>query len=255
MTLYEKTWQAVHERIYRAAAAAGRDPGSISILAVSKTQPPEAVRAAFALGQRAFGENYVQEALDKMRSLRGPPGAEWHLIGPLQSNKARAAAAHFAWVQSVDRLAIAERLFAARDRGRPALNVCVQVNISAEASKSGCAPAQALDLARAVAQLPGLAFRGFMGIAAETPDTTLQRAQFRSLRLLQARAREAGLVADTLSMGMTADLESAIAEGATMVRIGSALFGPRLSRRARRSDSPMSDTGDPDNDQVGTADA
>ncbi|MEP6942140.1 MAG: YggS family pyridoxal phosphate-dependent enzyme [Betaproteobacteria bacterium] len=248
MTLYEKTWQAVRERIASAAVAAGRDPASVSILAVSKTQPPEAIRAAHGLGQRAFGENYVQEALDKMRALDALPDLEWHLIGPLQGNKARAAAAHFAWVQSVDRLAIAHRLSAARAEGRGALNVCVQVNISGEPSKSGCVPGEALDLAHAVAQLPRLAFRGFMGIAAETADAALQRAQFRGLRLLQDRAREAGLVADTLSMGMTADLESAIAEGATMVRIGSALFGPRLPRRIGKVGAGMSDTGDSGND-------
>ncbi len=227
MSPYEKAWQAVQERIARAAGAAGRDPATIRLLAVSKSMPADAIRAVHALGQRAFGENYVQEAAAKMSALADLADIEWHLIGPLQGNKARAAAAHFAWVESVDRLAIAERLSATRDAQQPPLDICVQVNISAESTKSGVAPAGALALARAVASLPRLALRGFMGIAAPTAEIARQRAQFRLLREMLAAARAEGLMLDTLSMGMSADLEAAIAEGATLVRVGSALFGPR----------------------------
>ena len=227
MSPYEKAWQAVQRRIGDAARAAGRDPATIRLLAVSKGIPADAVRAVHALGQRAFGENYVQEAAAKMSELADLPGVEWHLIGPLQGNKARNASAHFSWVESVDRLAIAQRLSATRDAQQGPLAVCVQVNISAETTKSGIVPADALALARDVASLPGLALRGFMGIAAPTADVARQRAQFRLLREILAAARAEGLMLDTLSMGMSADLEAAIAEGATLVRIGSALFGPR----------------------------
>jgi pyridoxal phosphate enzyme (YggS family) len=227
MSLDEKAWQAVRSRIAGAARRAGRDPAAVSLLAVSKGQPAAAIRAAYALGQRAFGENYVQEAVVKAGELDQLPGIEWHMIGPLQSNKAQLAAEHFAWVQSIDRLKIAERLSAARDAHLPPLNVCVQVNISAEQSKSGVAPADATALAHAVARLPRLALRGFMGIAEETADVDCQRRQFRALRELFDAARADGLALDTLSMGMSADLDAAIAEGATMVRVGTALFGPR----------------------------
>ncbi len=227
MTLYENAWQAVAARVAAAARAAGRDPGSIRVLAVSKTVPGEAIRAAHALGQRAFGENYVQEACAKMATLSDLGTIEWHLIGPLQGNKARLAAANFAWVQTVDRPQIAERLATARPTALAPLNVCVQVNISGEAGKSGCAPEAAQALARAVARLPRLVLRGFMGIAQDTVDTALQRAQFRALRAEFERAQATGLPVDTLSMGMSADLEAAIAEGSTLVRIGSALFGAR----------------------------
>jgi pyridoxal phosphate enzyme (YggS family) len=181
------------------------------------------------LGQRAFGENYVQEASRKAEQLSDLPDVEWHFIGPLQSNKARHAAALFAWVQSIDRLKIAERLAEARDPRAASLNVCVQVNISGEASKSGVAPADALALARAAAGLPRLVLRGFMGIAEETADVERQRRQFRGLRELFDAARAGGLAVDTLSMGMSGDLEAAVEEGATMVRIGTALFGERTS--------------------------
>ena len=231
MSLDEKAWQAVRSRIAVAARRAGRDPAGVMLLAVSKAQPAAAVRAAYALGQRAFGENYVQEVIAKARLLADLPGIEWHLIGPLQSNKARAAAATFAWVQSVDRLKIAERLAAARDAELAPLNVCVQVNISGEASKSGVPPGAALALAREVAGLPRIAMRGFMGIAEETPDSARQRTQFRVLRELFDAARADGLALDTLSMGMSADAEAAITEGATLVRIGTALFGERLSTK------------------------
>jgi PLP dependent protein len=227
MSLYEKAWQAVHQRIAEAARAAGRDPASVRLLAVSKSVPSEAIRALHALGQRAFGENYVQEAAAKMEALADLPDIEWHLVGPLQGNKARPAAAQFAWIESIDRLAIAERLSATRDAQQRPLEICVQVNISAETTKSGVAPDDGLALARAVASLPRLRLRGFMGIAAPTADISRQRAQFRLLREMLAAARAEGLMLDTLSMGMSADLEAAVAEGATLVRVGSALFGPR----------------------------
>ena len=227
MSLYEKAWQAMQQRIARAADAAGRDPATILLLAVSKSMPAEAIRAVHALGQRAFGENYVQEATAKMTALADLPDIEWHLIGPLQRNKARAAAAQFAWVQTIDGVAIAQRLSATREARQGRLDVCVQVNISAETSKSGVAPGDALALARAVVSLPRLALRGFMGIAAPTAEVAPQRAQFRMLHEILAAARAEGLMLDTLSMGMSDDLEAAIAEGATLVRVGSALFGPR----------------------------
>jgi pyridoxal phosphate enzyme (YggS family) len=181
-----------------------------------------------ALGQRSFGENYVQEALAKMDALGDLSDVEWHLIGPLQSNKAGDAAARFDWVHSVDREKIARRLAAARPPERPPLAVCVQVNISGEAAKSGVAPADAPALAKLVAGLPRLALRGLMGIAEETADVERQRAQFHVLADCAAACRAAGLPLDTLSMGMTADLESAVAEGATLVRLGTAVFGPRV---------------------------
>jgi len=225
----EKAWQAVRSRIALAARRAGRDPATVGLLAVSKSQPVVAIRAAYVMGQRAFGENYVQEASLKAGQLSDLPDIEWHLIGPLQGNKTRLAAALFGWVQSIDRLKIAERLSAARDAHAAPLNVCVQVNISGEQSKSGAAIDEALTLARAVAGFPGLALRGFMGIAEETADVERQRRQFRSLGELFDAARAGGLAVDTLSMGMSADLESAVAEGATLVRIGTALFGKRTS--------------------------
>ena len=223
----EKTWQAIRTRIAEAAGRVGRDPTTVSLLAVSKGQPAAAIRAAYALGQRAFGENYVQEAVAKAGELANLPDIEWHMIGPLQTNKTRAAAERFAWVQSVDRLKIAERLSAAREAHPSPLSVCVQVNISGEQSKSGAAPGDAGALARAIARLPRLVLRGFMGIAEETAAVDRQRRQFRVLRELFDAARTDGLALDTLSMGMSADLEAAVAEGATMVRIGTAVFGPR----------------------------
>jgi pyridoxal phosphate enzyme (YggS family) len=223
-------WLALAARIGRAAAAAGRDPGAISVLAVSKTFGPDAVRAAHALGLRAYGENYVQEAAAKMDATSDLPGLQWHLIGPLQGNKAKVAAERFAWVQTIDRVAVAERLSRARPVTMPPLDVCVQVNISGEASKSGVAPDAAVALAQAVARLPRLRLRGLMGIAEPTADVARQRSQFRTLRQCFDAVRTAGLPVDTLSMGMSADLEAAIAEGATMVRVGSAIFGARPAR-------------------------
>jgi PLP dependent protein len=233
MSLDEKAWQAVQSRIALAARRAGRDPAAIQVLAVSKGQPAAAVRAAYALGQRAFGENYVQEGRAKARELGALPDVEWHLIGPLQGNKARLAAVTFAWVQSIDRLKTGERLSAARDARASPLNVCVQVNVSGEASKHGVAPEEALALAQAISALPRLALRGFMGIAEETADSARQRAQFHVLRELFDAARASGLALDTLSMGMSADLEAAIAEGATLVRLGTALFGARVAPAAQ----------------------
>ena len=223
-------WLGLTARVAAAAAAAGRDPRAITVVAVSKTFPAESVRAAHALGARAFGENYVQEALAKIDATADLDGIEWHLIGPLQSNKAHAAATRFAWVQTIDREKIASRLDAARPTDMARLDVCVQVNISGEASKSGVAPEEALALARAVAKLPKLRLRGFMGISEPTDDTGLQRAQFRRLRRCFDDARESGLGVDTLSMGMSHDLEAAIAEGATMIRVGTAIFGERTRK-------------------------
>ena len=233
MSLYEKAWQDVRSRIARAAQEVGRDPGAIRLLAVSKEQPVAAIRAAYALGQRAFGENYVQEAAAKADALSDLTDIEWHLIGPLQSNKARVAARRFAWVQTIDRVKIAERLSEARGADLPPLEVCVQVNISGESSKSGVAPDETLALLQVVAALPRLALRGLMGIAEPSPDAARQRGQFRRLRELFEAACAAGLALDTLSMGMSADLEPAIAEGATLVRIGTALFGARPTHKER----------------------
>lgn len=227
MTSIAANLQAVRARIAAACVAAGRAPGSVELLAVSKTWPADSVRAAVAAGQRAFGENYVQEAVDKARELDSL-GLEWHFIGPLQSNKTRPVAENFAWVHGVDRLKIAERLAAQRPPQLPPLQICIQVNVSGEASKSGCAPEQAIDLAAAVAKLPGLRLRGLMAIPKPTEDTAHQRRQFAMLRqtLERINAERDGRL-DTLSMGMTDDLEAAIMEGATMVRIGTAIFGRR----------------------------
>ncbi|MDQ6916350.1 MAG: YggS family pyridoxal phosphate-dependent enzyme [Pseudomonadota bacterium] len=229
----EKAWQDIRSRIVAAAEAARRDPRSIRVLAVSKTFSVEAIRAVYAMGQRAFGENYVQEAQAKIAALVALPDLEWHLIGPLQGNKARAASRAFAWVETVDRREIAQRLSAARDAGQPPINLCIQVNISGETSKHGVVPSRALALAREVARLPGLALRGFMGIAQTVRDDGAVQAQFRLLRELYDAGRQDGLAFDTLSMGMSSDFELAIAEGATELRIGSALFGPRIAQRSR----------------------
>lgn len=218
--------QEVLRRIERAAAAAGRAPESIALLAVSKTWPAECVAEAYRAGQLAFGENHEQEAVRKMDALRDLP-LEWHFIGPIQSNKTRPIAERFAWVHSVDRAKIAERLSAQRPAGLSPLQVCVQVNVSGEASKSGVSPAGAPALARLVASLPNLALRGLMTVPAPTDDLAEQRRQFRALRELRDALAAGGLALDTLSMGMSGDLEAAIAEGATMVRIGTAVFGAR----------------------------
>ncbi|WP_334189393.1 YggS family pyridoxal phosphate-dependent enzyme [Noviherbaspirillum sp.] len=222
--------QAVHERIATAARQASRDPGEIRLLAVSKAFGPDAVLEAARAGQHAFGENYLQEALDKMTAVRATaPGLplEWHFIGPIQSNKTRAIAEHFDWVHSVDREKIAQRLSEQRPAHLPPLNICLQINISGEASKSGVAPEQAAALAQEVARLPRVALRGLMAIPEPASGFDQQREPFRHLRELQQRLHAQGLSMDTLSMGMSADLDAAIAEGATIVRIGTAIFGQR----------------------------
>ena len=221
----------VRGRIARACAAVKRPVESVTLLAVGKTFPPAALRAAFDAGQRAFGENYAQEALAKIEALADlRPRIEWHLIGPLQSNKTREVAAAFDWVHAIDRAKIAERLSAQRPAGMAPLQVCLQVNVSGEASKSGVAPADALPLALAVAALPNLRLRGLMAIPEPAGSFEAQRRPHRALReLLEAlQAADPRLARlDTLSMGMSADLEAAIAEGATIVRVGSAIFGAR----------------------------
>jgi pyridoxal phosphate enzyme (YggS family) len=221
--------QAVHERITKAARVAGRDPQSVRLLAVSKTFPAEVVLAAVAAGQRAFGENYVQEAADKIQRLRELTDArlEWHFIGPIQSNKTRTIAEFFDWVQSVDRLKVAQRLAEQRPADRPPLNILVQVNISGEASKSGVEPAALEEFAREVARLPALRLRGLMAIPEPAPDEGSQREPLAAMRALFERLRAGGLPLDTLSMGMSGDLEAAVLEGSTMVRIGTAIFGER----------------------------
>ncbi|HEV8689619.1 MAG TPA: YggS family pyridoxal phosphate-dependent enzyme [Ideonella sp.] len=218
----------VRQRIASACAAAGRDPQHVTLLAVSKTCPADAVRAAQAAGQRAFGENYVQEALAKIAETADLAGSmEWHLIGPLQSNKTRVVAEAFDWVHTVDRLKTAERLSAQRPQNLPPLNLCLQVNVSGEASKSGVGFDELPALARAVAVLPGLRLRGLMSIPEPAGDLQAQRAPHRRLREAFDGLRQQGLALDTLSMGMSADLEAAVLEGATLVRIGTAIFGAR----------------------------
>jgi len=227
MTTIPANLQAVKQRIAAACVQAGRDPACVRLLAVSKTWPESAVRAAAGAAQDAFGESYVQEALPKMAALTDL-ALEWHFIGPLQSNKTRPVAENFAWVHSIERLKIAERLSVQRPAHLPPLNVCVEVNVSGEASKSGCALAEAPALCRAVAALPGLKLRGLMAIP--EPDhekSALARRRFATVRQLQAQLVAEGLVLDTLSMGMSHDLEAAIMEGATIVRVGTAIFGER----------------------------
>ena len=229
MTTISANLQAVIARIEAAARQFGRNPDDISLLAVSKTWPAADVREAALAGQRSFGENYVQEGVDKARTLVALD-LDWHFIGPLQSNKTRAVAETFAWVHSIDRLKIAERLSEQRPEHLPPLEVCVQVNVSGEASKSGVTPAELSALAHAVAALPRLRLRGLMAIP-EPVDAVdafaAQRAPFRRLRELQSALCAEGLVLDTLSMGMSHDLEAAVAEGATIVRVGTAIFGAR----------------------------
>jgi len=236
MSTVQRGLQAVRERIAAAAAAAGRRPDDIALIAVSKTFSAEAVLEAVAAGQRAFGENYAREGADKIAQVRARlsepllRAVQWHFIGPIQSNKTRLIAEQFDWVHSVDRLTIAQRLSEARPAGMPELQVCVQVNVSGEASKSGVAPEATAALAAALRTLPGLRLRGLMAIPRPTADLAQQRGQCRILReLLEDLARQ-GLALDTLSMGMSDDLEAAIAEGATMVRVGRAIFGERARR-------------------------
>jgi pyridoxal phosphate enzyme (YggS family) len=263
--------QAVRNRIDAAARSAGRPPGSIRLIAVSKTFGVEAIGEAYVAGQTAFGESYLQEALAKIQAFSDPfspsgsllrplewhvahghqdggqrdgderPSAgvaspqagpllrplEWHFIGPIQSNKTRLIAEHFHWVHGVDRLRIAERLSLSRPPGLPPLELCLQVNISGEASKSGVGPDEVLALARAVSPLAGIRLRGLMAIPEPTEDTSLQRSRFRQIRELKDEIVSSGIALDTLSMGMSDDLEAAIAEGATLVRVGRAIFGER----------------------------
>lgn len=218
--------QAIHHAISQAAKAALRDAASVRLLAVSKTFPAEFVREAYAAGQLAFGENYVQEALDKINLLRDLP-IEWHFIGPIQSNKTRDIAKIFSWVHGVDRLKIAQRLSEQRPADLPPLNICLQVNVSGEVSKSGVAPAEVVALAREVAQLPRLKLRGLMAIPAPVDDFERQRIPFTQLRELSQAIGQQGVALDTLSMGMSHDFVAAIKEGATIVRVGTAIFGKR----------------------------
>ena len=218
--------QAVQQRMVDAASACGRDPAAIRLLAVSKTFGADAVAAAHGHGQRAFGENYVQEALGKISALTALD-VEWHFIGPIQSNKTRPLAENFAWVHGVDSARLAERLSTARPAHLAPLQVCIQVNIGEENTKRGVAPGAVLELARAVSALPRLTLRGLMAIPPASEDPAQQRRYFAAVRELSDSLIAAGLALDTLSMGMSADLEAAIAEGATLVRVGTAIFGAR----------------------------
>jgi len=218
--------QAVRQRIESATRAAGRPPGSVRLVAVSKTFAPEAVREAAQAGLRDFGENYAQEGIEKIRGLSAL-GLTWHFIGPIQSNKTRTIAEGFDWVHSIDRAKIAARLAEARGPGRSELQVCIQVNVSGEATKGGVAPSDAAQLAEQLAMLPRLKLRGLMAVPEPTSDEALQRRRFGQLRELRDRLNRNGFAMDTLSMGMSADLEAAIAEGATLVRVGTAIFGER----------------------------
>ncbi|MDO9002250.1 MAG: YggS family pyridoxal phosphate-dependent enzyme [Aquabacterium sp.] len=220
--------QLVQSRIKQACSKVDRPADGVTLLAVSKTFPAADVREAFEAGQHRFGENYVQEAVDKMAELADlRPQIEWHLIGPLQSNKTRVVAENFDWVHTVDRVKIAQRLSEQRPAHLPPLQVCVQVNTSGEASKSGVDPAEALALAQAVAQLPHLQLRGVMALPAPSTDASTQHQALKKIREVFDELRDHGLTLDTLSMGMSADLEMAVEQGSTMVRIGSAIFGQR----------------------------
>jgi pyridoxal phosphate enzyme (YggS family) len=228
MTTIADKLQQVRTRIETACKDYGRDVANVRLLAVSKTFPPQALRIAHAAGQRAFGENYVQEALVKIEALADlRPGIEWHCIGPLQSNKTRVVAEHFDWVHSVDRLKIAQRLSEQRPAGLAPLQICLQVNVDGGANKSGVAPGEALALARQVAELPNVRLRGLMAIPEPAGTFEAQRALFLRATALFEEMRDAGLDVDVLSMGMSADLEAAVAAGSTMVRIGTAIFGGR----------------------------
>jgi pyridoxal phosphate enzyme (YggS family) len=229
MTDYTSALDAVYKRIAEAEQRFGRKRGSVNLLAVSKTCSADAIRSIAAAGQRQFGESYLNEALPKIEAL-ADIDIEWHFIGPIQSNKTRGIAEHFDWVHGIDRLRIAQRLGEQRPAGFPPLQVCIQLNISGEATKAGISPAEAPTLANAVAQIPGLKLRGLMAIPAPSDDPTLARIAFRQLREISAELQDHGLALDTLSMGMSSDLEAAIAEGATLVRVGSAIFGERSAK-------------------------
>jgi hypothetical protein len=229
MTMIQTQLQTVRARIAAACRAAGRDAGTVTLLAVSKTFGADAVTEAYAAGQTAFGENYIQEAVQKITQLRhlSEPPIQWHCIGPIQSNKTRLVAEHFDWVQTVDRFKIAQRLSEQRPPHLPALQVCIQVNVDGGASKSGVLPQDALALARQVAALPRLRLRGIMSIPEHAPDFVAACALLTGVRALFDALNAEGLALDTLSMGMSADLEAAIDSGSTMVRVGSAIFGGR----------------------------
>ncbi len=226
MTTIAERMQAVRHNIDEAARHVGRSPELVRLLAVSKTHSCELIREAFAAGQACFGENYVQEALDKIAALIDLP-IEWHFIGPIQSNKTRPIAESFDWVHGVDRLKIAQRLNDARLDQLAPLNICLQVNVSGEASKSGCAPEEVAELAQAVAAMPRLKLRGLMAIPEPTDDVALQHQRFRMLAQLRDALNDQGFALDTLSMGMSDDYPAAIAEGSTIVRVGTAIFGQR----------------------------
>ncbi len=225
----EERLQRVQQQIAQALAQSGRPPHDAALLAVSKTRPASDIFALYRLGQSRFGENYLQEALEKIDQLK-ECDIEWHFIGPIQSNKTRDIASHFSWVHSVERLKIARRLSEQRPAGLPPLNICLQVNVSGERSKSGCSLQELSQLAAAVAALPRLQLRGLMAIPAPSGDYATQCQPFRTLRLARDELNAGGLSLDTLSMGMSGDLAAAIAEGATLVRIGTALFGPRAPK-------------------------
>ena len=231
MTTIAENLHCVRQRIASACAQAQRTPSAVALLAVSKTFDADAVLQAYQAGQTAFGENYIQEAVDKITQLRQLP-LQWHCIGPIQSNKTRLVAQHFDWVHTVDRLKIAQRLSEQRPAELPALQVCIQVNIDGGPTKSGVAPAQALELAQAVAALPRLRLRGLMCIPEPAPDFVAACAVFARARSLFDQCNQAGLGLDTLSMGMSDDLEAAIASGSTLVRVGSAIFGKRTYAQA-----------------------
>ncbi len=217
----------VTARVRTAAEKAGRDPAQVALIAVSKTRPAEALEQAYRAGQRRFGENYLQEALDKQAALAHLPDLEWHFIGPIQSNKTRAIAEHFAWVHSVDREKIARRLSDQRPASEPPLQICLQVNLDDEPSKAGVSLEQLPELALAVNEMPAVTLRGLMAIPAPRTEFNDQRASFARLREAMESLNARGLTLDTLSMGMSADLEAAVAEGATQVRVGTDIFGPR----------------------------
>jgi len=230
MTTIASNLHSVRERIARACAAAQRDVNEVTLLPVSKTFGPDAVREAHAAGESAFGENYIQEAVEKQALLADLPLA-WHCIGPIQSNKTRLVAAHFAWAHTVDRLKIAQRLAEQRPQHLPPLQVCIQVNIDGGPTKAGVPPEEAVVLAREVAALPRLRLRGLMTIPEPAEDFDAQLAVHRRARALFDELRAAGLPLDTLSMGMTGDLEAAIHAGSTLVRVGTAIFGGRPKKQ------------------------
>ena len=230
MTTIATNLESVRERIRGACQRAGRDPQTVRLLAVSKTFGPDAVLEAVAAGQTAFGENYIQEAVEKIQLLAQQPGLptlEWHCIGPIQSNKTRLVAEHFQWMHTVDRLKVAQRLSEQRPAYLPPLQVCIQVNVEGGATKSGVAPADAWALAQAVAALPRLCLRGVMSIPDPAPDEQAQRLVFAQVKAVFDDLQHQGLALDTLSMGMSGDMDAAILEGSTMVRVGSAIFGTR----------------------------